>query len=349
MTVIVRQVNLETEREQLLAILQHNLPDLPHRDRFPWLYLNNPAGPALSWFAYEVRTAQVIGTTSVFRRVLWIGETQYLCGQVGDFAVATSHRSLGPALMLQRATFEPVTQGVFAFCYDCPPHERGMSTFRRLGFEASCYIQRYARLLRVDRHVARRFGASKGMMALAYAGNGLLSLTARRKARVSGLDIMRHTASFGEEFSRLDQQVGGKVGVIRSRREAEDLQWRYKEDPVHQYQVLTARRGGELVAFVVFSIVEHDAYIIDLFGLEDGTGQAALLDAVVDSARQAAVQTLHAFVAESDALTSLLPQARLRYREASTRVVVYAQPGTAVQACLAKNPHWFFKHADILA
>jgi len=87
---------------------------------------------------------------------MWINGSMQLCGQVGDFAINVTHRSLGPALLLQRTTFTPVDQEQLTLCYDCPPHERGLSTFRRLKMSANCQMHRYARASPGDRLIEKR-------------------------------------------------------------------------------------------------------------------------------------------------------------------------------------------------
>src|SRR5271157_183742 len=111
MTISVRSVHFECDGPELLGILQTNLPGLSHAQRFQWLYRANPDGPAWSWFACQGTSGRAVGVTSVFPRSMWIGDQLRMCGQVGDFAISASHRSLGPAILLQRATFEPVDQG----------------------------------------------------------------------------------------------------------------------------------------------------------------------------------------------------------------------------------------------
>jgi len=147
----------------------------------------------------------------------------------------------------------------------------------------------------------------------------------------------------------LDQQVGGKSHVIRSRRHAQDLHWRYKADPLHQYQILTARRRGELTAFVIFSVVDQDAYVIDLFGSPCPNIRLQLLEAVVEYVQNSSVQTLHAFIADDHNLSKGLSQARFIYRSETERVVAYVKPNTEVYALLHKQPTWSFQFVDILA
>src|SRR5579872_65882 len=115
MTVVTRPVDIETEREELLDILTRNLGGLAHAKRFEWLHRCHPAGKGWTWFAYEKESGQKVGTASLFPRAMWIADKIAICGQVGDFAVEKGHRSLGPALLLQRATFTPVDEGQLAF------------------------------------------------------------------------------------------------------------------------------------------------------------------------------------------------------------------------------------------
>ena len=163
MTIRIRPVDLDREPEELLGVLDRNLPDLPHARRFKWIYRDCHLGPAWSWLLWDSESREPVGVASLFRRAVWRAGKVEVCGQVGDFAIDPSHRSLGPALMLQRATFGPVDSGHLALCYDCPPNARGMSTFRRLRMASSATMQRHTRLLRTDRQIARyleleRFG-----------------------------------------------------------------------------------------------------------------------------------------------------------------------------------------------
>jgi hypothetical protein len=347
MSVTVRPVDLEADRETLFGILEANLRDLPHRRRFEWLYRGHPAGPARSWFALESGSGGVIGVASVFPRSVWIGPTLQTCGQVGDFAIEAGYRTLGPAVQLQRATLGPVERGELAFCYDCPPHEAGMSTFRRLGIDATCRMQRHARLLRADRQLAKRLGPGVLAAALAGPANGLLALRAAARRPARGIEVAVHRGRFGAEFSALDTALA-EPEVIRSRRSADDLNWRHHDDPLHDYDVLTARRGGELVGFVVLSVGE-DTRVIDLFGRLEGGVAAALLEAAADHGRRATAQTIQILVAEHHDLARPLAGAGFRLRDPGPRLVAHARAGTDAHKLLEQPSNWFLRHVDLLA
>jgi len=74
-----------------------------------------------------------------------------------------------------------------------------------------------------------------------------------------------------------------------------------------------------------------------------------LLEAVLEHLKKTPVQTLHALIAETSNLPSVLQKAHFSYRSKGAHVVAYAQPSTKARALLDKQPHWFFNHADVLA
>jgi hypothetical protein len=343
---VVRAADPGSERETLLEILERNLVQLSHRRRFDWLYRDNPAGPPWAWFAWDTRTARPVGTAAVFPRAIWIGDRLARCGQVGDFAVDATHRSLGPAVMLQRATLEPVDDGLLAFCYDCPPHDRGMAPFLRLGLAATRHTHRYAALLRAEREVRKRISRSPAMRPLTLLANAALAVHGRRRTVASGLEIAEHAGRFGEEFTALDREVRDP-SLVRSRRHAEDLDWRYRDDPLHEHHVLTARRNDRLVGFVALRMAAEDAHVLDLFGHLGGGVATALLDAAADHARRRHAQTLQALLGESHDLPDAWRRAGFRARSAGPRIVAYTPPGAPLRARLRSPAEWLLTNADI--
>ncbi len=345
MTISVRPVHQESDNQEFLTILQANLPSLPHARRFKWLYFDNPDGSAFSWFALQGSPEQVIGVTSVFPRSMWVGGEVQMCGQVGDFAVSASHRTLGPAVLLQRATFNPVNNGELAFCYDCPPHQAGMSTFRRLGIQPNCKVHRYALPLRVDSQLRKKLGAAS--VVPAAAGNLLLHLhrLSAPKIKAKNVEVSNHQGAFGEEFSKLDEAVKGP-NTIRGRRSAALLNWRYRANPLQQYEILTARRKGELIAFAVFRATNDVVTIVDLFGTELRETAFSLLAAIVEKF-QRSHQTMEAFLSEGNELVADFLKMRFRLRSEVAQVVAYAKPQSAVSEFIARNPIWSLNQAEI--
>lgn len=348
MKVAVRPVRLDDEKNQLLDILQRNLPDLSHAGRFEWLYHKNPAGKPWAWFVCEEQSGKPVGVASVFPRWMWINGEPARCGQVGDFAIDSAYRSLGPAVLLQKATFGPVNESLIQFCYDCPPDDRGMSTFRRLGIDPNCRLHRFARPLRLERRLAGRLRNSSLASVAAFVGNLALLVRSMPTGTPAGLEIAAYSGQFDEEFTALDQRVGAHDSV-RSLRSAEVLNWRFREDPLHRYSVLTARRQGVLVGFLIAFRTDGDAYVIDLFGDPLNQVGPPLLHFLAREERSARTQTLHALAESGGKSAEALIKGGFGQREASARIVAYSKSGTPAAAFLARRPHWPVTRMDLLA
>jgi hypothetical protein len=345
MAIRVRPLDLDTEEEELLALLQRNLADLPHARRFKWLYRENPLGPAWTWLAWDTDTKQTIGAASVFRRAVWLQGRVQLCGQVGDFAIDVTHRSLGPALLLQRATFAPVDAGQLTFCYDCPPHERGMSTFRRLGMAPNATMARHARLLGTERQLVRRFGAVGTV--LAPIADAVLGRLQARRTRAPGFEITDHRQRFEEEFTLLDRRLTEGAGV-RGRRAAADLNWRYLDDPLTDYLILVARRHGELVGFTVLTVSGRDGVVVDLFGDLSSDEAADLLDTAARRLRATGVEVLHAVISNPSRLAEPLARCGFRLRSTGPLVVAYTRSTWSTETSRAKLT-WNLNYSDVMA
>jgi hypothetical protein len=342
----VQRVASESEAPVLLSFLQANLPDLPHQRRFEWLYRANPDGPAWSWLVCA-DSGNVVGAASLFPRSMWVGQKQQRCAQVGDFAISAGYRSLGPAMLLQRATFCPVDQGEVAFCYDCPPHDAGMSTFRRLGLGPSCRVDRYAIPLRVDQRLRKRLGAASKVPAA--AGNLVLQLRRRQffPLRSKEFVIEDHSGSFGEEFSHLDLSAN-QAGVIRGQRSAAHLNWRYRQNPLQQYHVLTARGAGELAAFAVYYASNDVVTIADLFGRERTDAAVGLLVVIMERFGKSH-QSVETYLSSGNRSIKHFLRMGFRLRSSAANVVVYAAPNTEIAGFLNNESSWSFSQAEVRA
>jgi hypothetical protein len=220
-----------------------------------------------------------------------------------------------------------------------------MSTFRRLGMQPNCKVNRFALPLRVDAQLRKRLGAASAVPAA--AGNLLLRLQrlSSWKTKAKNLEVSGHQGAFGDEFSKLDEAVKGP-NMIRGRRSAAHLNWRYREDPLKQYEILTARREGELIAFVVFRLTNEVVTIVDLFGTALHEAAFSLLAAIVEQF-QRSHQTVEAFLSEGNELVACFLKMRFQLRSEVAQVVAYAKPQSAVSEFMARNPIWSLNQAEI--
>lgn len=347
MNLAVRPASLSHDRPELIALLERNIPGKQAR-HFQWRHEDNPAGPGWSWVLYDRHSGAASAMASVYPRQMYVDGEPVLCGQVGEFVVDPSHRSLGPAVLLQRATFDPADRGDVAFCYDCPPHNQGMSTFVRLGMSPSCEVFRYARLLRSDEFLGKRLGNRAWTHPIIFTANSLLGLRSTRRP-TAGIEVCLFEERFGEEFSDLDKLVPSS-GIIRASRSAEVLNWRFRSNPERAVRVLVARRAGELLGFLAW--IMHDerrASIWDLFGRSISDAGPALLEAAIEDCRKEKVNCLQGFCSTSNSLKPLFENAGLRPREKAASVVVYAKPNGPRCRALDAEVRWPVGLAEVLS
>lgn len=358
MSLAVRLASMPEDRDALMGVYQRNFADLGeyHEQRYDWHQTLNPAGPGCTWLLYERSTKDVVGATSMFPRRMYINGREQAVGQVLLFNVDSSHRSLGPAVMLQRATFDPVDRGDFVFCYDCPPHDHGMSTFVRIGLPANCEMIRYTLPLRVNEYVEKKLGTGLWTKPLVSTANLLLRV-GRVSRNLPGLEISQHGGDFGEEFSYLDKAVSSS-GVIRTCRSAEILNWLYRKFPFRNRrphdgkllkpEILVARRKGELLGFVVFRPqTDNQIAILDLFGRNLPEVGCALLEAVAEIGVRDNIYGIYGNIAEGSDLSRLFRSAGFRPRERAARVVSYEKTNGHA-GILNAGLRWGFSQIELM-
>ena len=347
MNIAIRPACLRADRQELIALLERNLPG-EQTKHFQWRHEDNPSGPGWSWLIYDRSSGVASAMASVYPRQMFIDGKAMLCGQVGEFVVDATHRSLGPAVLLQRATFDPVNSGDITLCYDCPPHDQGMSTFRRLGMRPSCEVFRYAILLRSDEFLEKKLGKRAWNKPLIAATNLLLRMRVPRRP-VKGLEVSRFDERFGEEFSGLDKLVPSS-GVIRANRSAEVLNWRYRKNPELKFRVLVARQAGELLGFLAFTV--HDdkrVSICDIFGRQLSAAGPALLEAVIGECRRENLNCLQGYCSKNSELRPIFESAGLRQRERAVSVVAYAKPNGPAGLVLNTDTRWPVGLAEVFS
>lgn len=332
----MRRASLYQDQEEMLDILGRNF-GADQSLHFNWRHIDNPAGEAWVWFAFD-QHGKTVATVSAFPRRMFVNGKAVLCGQVGGFAVDAEYRSLGPAVLLQRTTFEPVDSGAFAFCYDCPPHDQGMSTFVRLGMHPNCEVDRYALLLRCDEFMEKRLGKGAWVKPLVASAN--LFVGRRSAPRVlSGLEVTELSGPFGDEFSHLDKRVTS-LGTLRACRSAELLNWRYWNYPEKVYRILVARQAGQLLGFLTAWMCAGRAQIMDLFGCQLTTVGPALLEGAINICKQAKMHSVHGFSSGDNELKAVFAAVGFRKRNIDCRVVAYEKAGS--DKILTRGLRWSF-------
>lgn len=339
---LVRRAEIEEERTALNAFLSNYLSSDANDVRFEWLYLRNPEGRALAWIVSEPETGKIIGVSAAFpRRILHNGRE--MRGYVlGDFCIHPDHRSLGPALALQKSSLQGLSNEGTGFVFDFPSTSM-LAIYKRLGIEPQETVVRFAKPLRADRQIQKSVSNKAAGRALAVAANATLRLRDSRLKRSNAVEINEQDTPCGEEFTAATRRWATRMGICGSR-DASYLNWRFLQHPQRKYHLLTARKNGRLCGYLIYERAGDDATVADLFGEECSVSKALLVETIT-LARRAGVHTLSAPFLSSHPSRKILEDCGFQPRE-STPVMLVGLPWARNVQGHRGTDQWYLTHGD---
>ena len=320
--VTVRPALSAVDRPLFVDTVRRYLNPQADEARYEWLYRRNPAGEARAWVAVDAEAAPV-GIAAAFPRRIYLAGRPAVGWALGEFCITEGHRALGPALALQKACLGDLEAGRRTLCYDFPSASM-LAVYARLRVAPSGYLRRFARPLRVERHLRGRVRPSWLAAGLARVADAALGRR-YRAASAADVRIAPERGPWGAEFSALARDLAGRYAFCLDR-SGEYLTWRYAADPHRTYDMLTARRGDALLGYVVWRHDGETAVVTDWAGV-DGPGVVRpLLSAAVDVIRERGASTVSLSLPDAHALVSDLRTLGFHPREQGP-VVMYAPAG----------------------
>jgi hypothetical protein len=235
------------DREAVLAIWRGNLGRLERLEsKYDWFYRGCPWGAPLVVLLRHEPSGRWVGVASAGERRMHVGDRGIRAGVLVDMAVDQEHRSLGPALILQRGLLAAAAarfEVVYGF-----PNPKAAPVFGRVGYARLGDSIRHVRVLRFRGYLARRIPAW-----LAPAVGVLLDIALRLRVRWSGGSVRGCQAAWSSRFeSPLDTLCtrGGPVKGPASLRDGALLRWRFDEEPASAFRYLAvSERGGAPFAY----------------------------------------------------------------------------------------------------
>jgi len=238
--------DVDRDRDAVIAIWRDNLGNDAHmRTKFAWFYESCPFGKPLLLILKQAGTDLSVGVAAAGPRRMRVRGAELSAGVLVDLAVMADHRSLGPALLLQR---ELATLGAqrFDLLYGFP-NAKAAPLFKRIGvYEIPGEIVRYARVLRYGDFAARSLPK-----ALASAFGWAMNLSWRlspahaepRRLRANWCDAVDH------RFDQLWQRSAPSEGILTVR-DSQFLRWRFEQSPTPtRFLRLDDLQTGDLMAW----------------------------------------------------------------------------------------------------
>lgn len=341
MSIRIRPANLESDSSAVIELLRRHLSPTFDLAGFRWLYLDGPHGTARAWVAIEDSTGQIVGSAAAYPRKMYFNGQEKSGLVLGDFCIDEKYRSLGPSLQLQRACLTALHEPQFEFLYDFPSRSM-MAIYKRLGWEQSGELFRWAKPLRAEEKLSQLLHSKRLAKGISVLANALLARRGWRGDRNS-CDVQLHEGPCGQEFSQLDEELRKQPG-IRTVRSPEYLNWRYLADSRSSYTILAARRAGKLVGYVVCTRDISDACIVDLCSVEEPGTIARLLFMAVKHLRKRGAGVVSLIAGNAHPWSTVFERAGFRRREASPIVVALA--GDASISKLEFEQNWRLMRGD---
>jgi hypothetical protein len=319
-SIVITPANIATGQAAITDLFKRSLNPLYDKRRFQWLYCQCPFGPPRVYSAVNEESGEVIGIASVFMRCMYVNNQEYAAWVLGDFCLDPQYRSLGPALQLQRACLGILEGNQRTFCYDFPSSSMA-AVYIRLGFNVTGTMLRLAKPLRVDRKVREIIRNPAAQRLVSCVGNTLLKIASPKPNTGESFEVSFHQGPCGDEFTTVAEKQRDNFW-ISLRRSAEYLNWRYVENPLARHEIITARRNGRLVGYIVLAQAGEDASIVDLFGAEDLRMMRRLITEVVNLAQKHGAITLSVTINESHPWRFLFSEMGFRVRDSAPVMII---------------------------
>jgi hypothetical protein len=257
--ICIREADLDRELPLLMESLNDNFRMQLPIDRFRWLYLDNPDGRAVAWFAVDDNTGEIVGSTAVSPRRIRVGRGSQavVAWNCGDFSIRPRYRTMGAALKLRRAAKHAVDAGARPFLY-AHPNDRMLPVHLKSGHSPLGRMVRHARKMRLETGSRVLNGAAR--IGLRLLGRDVF---VRRRDEVELL-----TSEVGAEFDDLYERASGRL-VTALVRDARYVRWRFQRMPVEQHEILVTRRGRTLTGYLAFLVRDRVAHAKDWLAVDD--------------------------------------------------------------------------------
>lgn len=293
----------QRDRDEILSVWQDYFgPRHMQAAKFDHFYRDNPHGAGLIQLLRHEPGGELVGVIGAGPRpLLWQGRP-IRGAVVAHFAMHPHHRTLGPALQLQRALVE-AARGRVDLLYGLPrPNAIGVS--RRVGFDTFGCLTRHAKVLRHAEYLKRRMPAP-----IARPAGALADIATQLPGRLAGIVSPRLNWRWSSSSDpRMDTlwRASAPADVLVSVRDQATLRWRFDHAPADRARyLLVCDRNDQLQAWFACdssSAAGNAIAVMDYWSVDALTGIGRpLIRALCDAVRALNHSAIHLLLTTTDA------------------------------------------------
>lgn len=338
------QPEQESCKEIFMSLWARNFGAIP-RERYRWLYENNPSGPPTSYFLQDESKNEIVGAISLFPRTLFIdGEKTpgFICG---DLAVDKEHRALGPAVKLLKAAINKCESEAPCVLFGIPNQNSG-PVMRRVGFSVLDDVCEMTLVLRSAPYILKRINMPTVAKAAGFLLDPILHLrhsnlgVSRQKGHIADLAIQDEDEA---NVSNLFPPTGFS---LIGERNIKFLQWRFMNSPYANYQIFTIEyeEGKKPHSYIVFRMNEKRAQIADFFAPDKKTF-SRLFSSFTAYQKAMGTESIAVSFAGDGSLVECLQKQGYSLRARTQKLLIYTS-GKNGLTDKVKNGRWYLTSAD---
>jgi hypothetical protein len=314
-------------------------------EKYRWKYESCTGQRPLCKFAIDTASGRPIGTTSLFPRRLLIDGTAFSAAIAGDFAVDARHRTLLPAMSLQKSALQASREGRFDVIYGFP-NDAARLVQLRAGYTSIGAVRAGIRSL----HSRRLFESPEERRwwgAFADMFDVMLRIVSKGSHHLERSDYSySEHATLDERFDQFWTRALPHYPIVVERN-SHYMNWRFMQCPYKTYRLFAAshRQTGEIDGYILWSVAaDGKVRIFDLMASEqvfDG-----LLTAFIRSQQERDAPCITLIYFGNDSLVRRLRSFGFFFRQTRSQVLLSVNPRLPNSQRLFKAQNWYLLEGD---
>lgn len=289
-------------KDSITRFWLENIPGTPI-ERFDWLAMGNPAGPA-SWFlAFESKSREVAGTISILPKDLKVAGKTVRAGILGDFMVDQKYRVLGPGLGLLKKAMNSIAELNLEFIYTIP-NRQSEKMIRHMGFIEVGKICYLAKPISIHYYLDKYAEYLPSRITGSLIELGIKALS--RETYYPSAGIIEEVGAIDEAFDEISDVYAERTCKMTGVRSKEYLTWRYLKNPQYVFRIAVLKdHHGRTRGYAVYMSGDDYIEIYDIIAQENVVVQN-LMKYLAQVARDADCKSIYITVGPMNPLAGTL-------------------------------------------
>ena len=337
----VRTADIQFDRCRVIEVWR-GVVKLQPEAKYEWFYRRSPHKAPTLLLLTHGQNDTCVGVAGLGTREVFLHGVQSTAGILVDLVVLPDHRTLYPALLLQK-TMQATALSLHRIVYGFP-NKNSTAIVRRLGYTQVGYLVRHSKVLRHAPYL-KRYGIPAWLSKVVGAVADCVMPLYFRPCRVlRGVWRVAWASSVDARFDTLWQRTSGFDGLIGIR-DAKFLAWRFFSQPEHSYRVfvVSTESSAEITAYAICEAIGNSMHVRDFLVDPNCIGGTRLLVHLLSTEAQLqGYDNLSLSFAGPECQRKELASAGLVQRETQA---LYAKFDTLAEVRSAKL-EWYLTNAD---